>query len=142
MKTCTKCNTIKELSEFSKRSAAKDGLNSWCKSCKRVKDNAYYSDSLYRQGVVKAARDAARQVRRELIWNYLSDHPCVDCGESDIVVLEFDHVRGEKFDNIASLVRSLAKIEVIVSEIEKCEVRCANDHRRVTAQRGGGRMPD
>ena len=37
-KTCAKCGVDKERSEFHKKKAAKDGLNSWCKPCKTAKD--------------------------------------------------------------------------------------------------------
>jgi hypothetical protein len=67
----------------------------------------------------------------------LLTHPCVDCGESDPVVLEFDHVIGEKKHNIAYLVRSGRNWRSITKEIQKCEVRCANCHRRATARRDG-----
>ena len=33
MKKCSKCQETKELTEFSKRSAAKDGLYAYCKPC-------------------------------------------------------------------------------------------------------------
>lgn len=33
MKTCYKCSSTKEDLEFSKNKTAKDGLNTWCKSC-------------------------------------------------------------------------------------------------------------
>jgi hypothetical protein len=33
---------------------------------------------------------------RQYVWSYLSTHPCVDCGESNPIVLESDHVRGRK----------------------------------------------
>lgn len=69
------------------------------------------------------------------LWEYLESHPCVDCGESDPVVLEFDHVRGEKTRPVSILVKwSWGRV---VEEIEKCAVRCANCHRRVTASRAG-----
>ena len=34
MKTCTKCKEQKVPSDFPKKKEAKDGLHSWCKSCK------------------------------------------------------------------------------------------------------------
>lgn len=72
-----------------------------------------------------------------LLYEYLCEHPCVDCGERDPVVLELDHVRGDKRDNIANLIRSGRSWEPIRAEIAKCEVRCANCHRRATARRNG-----
>ena len=60
---------------------------------------------------------------------YLLDHPCVDCGEFDPLVLEFDHIR-KKRKTISSLVRSCTGWEKILKEIARCEVRCANCHRR------------
>jgi hypothetical protein len=63
---------------------------------------------------------------------YLETHPCIDCGEDDPIVLEFDHVRGEKKFNIADVTRNAVGRRTLEKEIEKCEVRCANCHRRKT----------
>ena len=71
------------------------------------------------------------------VWDYLLAHPCVDCGETDPIVLEFDHVRGEKVFALSNMVQrqfSLAKLD---AEIAKCEVRCANCHKRKTAREQG-----
>lgn len=38
MKTCTKCKIEKNESEFYRKKEAKDGLQSWCKECNRLKD--------------------------------------------------------------------------------------------------------
>ncbi len=59
--------------------------------------------------------------------DYKRSHPCVDCGNSDIRVLEFDHVRGIKLLTIANT--SSFSFSRLVEEIDKCDVRCANCHR-------------
>jgi hypothetical protein len=52
-----------------------------------------------------------------------------------VVVLEFDHVRGGKDRNICDLARDGVSLKRLQDEIDKCEVRCANDHRRRTVER-------
>jgi|SRR5579859_3988807 len=71
---------------------------------------------------------------KESIKEYLRVHPCIDCGESDIVVLHFDHVRGKKRGNVCAMVQNGCSWKTILKEIAKCEVRCANDHMRKTAR--------
>ena len=66
------------------------------------------------------------------IKNYLSNNPCVDCGNNNIVVLEFDHVRGEKKYNVSDMCRGGYSLATIQKEIDKCDVRCANCHRQIT----------
>lgn len=83
----------------------------------------------------RARKFSDRQVGllKSIVRNYLASHPCVDCDESDIVVLEFDHInRSKKIGNISTMVRSSVSVEKLVDEIKKCEVRCANCHRRKT----------
>ena len=67
--------------------------------------------------------------------NYLEEHPCSDCGEKDVLVLEFDHLENKSF-NIAAGMR-YRKWDLVLAEIAKCEVVCANCHRRRTARRSG-----
>ena len=71
------------------------------------------------------------------VIEYLETHPCVDCGESDPCTLDFDHVRGDKKFCVSKRVNTASKWETILAEIEKCEVRCANCHRRKTAKEQG-----
>jgi len=77
------------------------------------------------------------QVLQAKVMAYLDEHPCVDCGEADPVVLEFDHVRGKKVASVSLMVREVRSWALIEAEIAKCDVRCANCHRRVTARRAG-----
>lgn len=71
------------------------------------------------------------------VFRYLENHPCVDCGVSNPLVLEFDHIIPEdKFNCVSYLVCSGYGLDTILSEMEKCEVRCANCHRIKTAKVG------
>jgi hypothetical protein len=83
--------------------------------------------------VEKSTRRNARvgAENREKIRAYLREHPCIDCGETDLVVLQFDHVRGQKRKEV-SLIHTWSW-GTIAKEIAKCEVRCANCHIRRTA---------
>jgi hypothetical protein len=56
--------------------------------------------------------------------------------ERDVVVLDFDHLDG-KVANVSLLVRIECRLATVVSEIARCEVRCANCRRRRTRERGG-----
>ncbi|MFY9714573.1 MAG: hypothetical protein WAK00_13965 [Microbacterium sp.] len=73
--------------------------------------------------------------------DHLRTHPCVDCGETDPVVLDFDHLPGlpKKFEVARAVNASTRAWSTIAAEIMKCEVVCANCHRRRTARRGGHR---
>lgn len=72
---------------------------------------------------------------RNFVRDYLEKHPCIDCGNTNIVVLDFDHVTGEKKNNISKMVSNGNSLVTLLREIEKCEVRCSNCHRIVTHQR-------
>jgi len=70
---------------------------------------------------------------RAKILDYLLEHPCEICGESDPIVLEFDHINPEnKTKNVARYLAGHAGWDKIFSEIEKCRVLCCNCHRRHT----------
>lgn len=93
---------------------------------------------LNKEKMIKRASKNNRIIKdrsKAYVDNYLMSHPCVDCGESDIIVLEFDHVRGVKKYEISNMKFSAMSIATIQKEIDKCEVRCANCHRRVTYKR-------
>jgi len=76
-----------------------------------------------------------RKWAREFIRRVKTILSCVDCGESNPIVLEFDHVCGEKIKNIADMVNQSYGIDTIKEEIRKCEIRCANCHRKRTHER-------
>ena len=69
------------------------------------------------------------------LLEYFKSNPCVDCGEADPLVLEFDHLKDKRFDIGAGLPDR--NWEKLLEEMEKCDVVCANCHRRRTARRLG-----
>jgi hypothetical protein len=104
---------------------------------------AYYARNKEREKARLVMQVTARRAdTRQNIIAYLLAHPCVDCGETDIVVLEFDH-RGQKIADISNYANSGRTWPTILKEIEKCDVRCVNCHRRATARRtlGSTRAP-
>lgn len=132
MKICNVCNESKPLEEFQKRSRNPDGYTNMCKVCKRAYDNAHYKANPERRSYIRENSGQRIKLVREWLREYLSTHPCIDCGISDIIVLEFDH-RGDKVSDISKLMRR-GNLETIQSEVAKCDVRCANCHRRKTAR--------
>lgn len=81
----------------------------------------------------KIAKDRVRAY----IKAHLEANPCVDCGETDPIILEFDHVGDDKHFNISDATRHGYGMKKLIAEMAKCEVRCANCHRKKTYKRGG-----
>jgi hypothetical protein len=49
-------------------------------------------------------------------------------------VLEFDHVRGQKIGHVGAMAYAPVALGKLKREVEKCDVRCANCHRKRTAK--------
>ena len=76
-----------------------------------------------------------RKINKEYVDQIKKEGECVDCGEKNYVVLDFDHVRGSKVKCISDMMRGSYGLKSIQKEIDKCEIRCANCHRIVTDKR-------
>ena len=139
MKVCYCSQQEKPLTEFPLNRTRSDGRAGMCRECKKVYNASYYKRTKERHN--PARRERVRRVRAEAgekVYQYLRSHPCVDCGETDIVVLEFDH-QSDKVAGICEMILAGKDWSTILSEIAKCEVVCANDHRRRTAVAFGWR---
>ena len=135
---CLRCGVLKPWTEFTKRGRNSNHLQSWCKACfSAYKAERHRTNHEREMRRIRHNQDVRRAASRALVRAYVLSHPCVDCGETDIVVLEFDHVRGTKVRDVSQMVRDGLKWEKIEQEISKCEVRCANCHRRATVARRG-----
>jgi hypothetical protein len=129
MRKCSKCKCSKYASEFFWKVKNKL-LQSTCKSCSRERNRKHYQE---RKDRYKDRKKKYKIKAKEIVYEHLKDHPCVDCGEDNIIVLEFDHFRDKKY-NISNLLNGrVGTPRIILEEIAKCEVRCANCHRKKTA---------
>lgn len=59
---------------------------------------------------------------------------CIDCGETNHIVLDFDHLKDKKY-NVSRMIHDGFSWAAIKKEIAKCEVVCANCHRIRTHDR-------
>ena len=134
-KTCTGCKKEKLLEEFHKHKRGVYGRNARCKRCvSEDKKSKYRNDPVFAQRV-KSYHKKYQEVVKKKVYGYLLEHPCVDCGEPDPVVLDFDHVRGDKVMPITKCIgQHNWSWKRLQTEIAKCDVRCSNCHRRKTAK--------
>jgi len=119
MKVCYRCKESKSESEFNKSNRTRDRLHSYCRDCQKQ----HYRENAIRHRANVRRNDNLRIARlREVIYERMS-HGCVDCGNRDIRVLEFDHVRGTKVRGVGAMVTRGAGFEAVIQEMDKCEVR-------------------
>lgn len=132
-KLCCTCGVVRPLTDFNVRRAAADGLQSRCRSCSK---QWYAANSAAHRANVRRNKKSLVERNRRRLAEYLIDHPCVDCGETDVRCLDLDHRDGtQKIDDVARLIGNALSWTRILAEIDKCDVRCANCHRRITIQR-------
>lgn len=125
-----------EEDTFSWQNKSAGKRNSICKPCNSTRGKIRYSESPSERQAVKD-RTARYVARNELfVYEYLLDHPCVDCGEPEPLFLDFDHLR-DKEAGVSYLANSPSSIQRLKDEIAKCEVVCVRCHRLRTAKRAG-----
>lgn len=136
MITCRDCRKEKPATEFTIRAG---NPTNWCRLCKRTYDANYHKTRAPEVKALKLDKMKIRQLDlKQKLWDYKTSHPCIDCAESDPIVLEFDHRDSNTKENdICRMVAAKFSWAAIVREIEKCDVRCANCHRRRTHKQFG-----
>lgn len=117
---------------------AKNILHKRCKSCTSLLDRNRYlnlsaNDKQFRKN---KARAYVTEVRVK-VFNFLKNHSCVDCGEKNPIVLDFDHIDPKSKTGSISELSKTWSWESLKGEIAKCEIRCANCHRIRTAEQFG-----
>lgn len=138
VKRCYKCGREKAVHEFSLRRRETGERQGFCRSCQAASRRAHYArnrDKYIARALVQMRQRWESQVR--LLHDYLLVHPCVDCDEARIEVLEFDHIDPRTKTREISFMLGRRVWDVIFTEMQKCDVVCANCHRRRTASQQG-----
>lgn len=105
---------------------------------RRTKKNRSYRAAYAQRYLVKGKiqkssqryRNRLKIEKREILVEYKSTTPCVDCGKMYAhYVMDLDHVRGEKVMNVSLMVSRGFSVQAFVEEIGKCDCVCSNCHR-------------
>lgn len=132
---CSACRTYKPADAFSFSDMALGALNAYCRKCHATYRHAHYLKNKpdYIRRAIAQVKSHREENRRNVLL-YLAMHPCIDCGAANPVVLEFDHRdRRTKLTEVSRMITNKRWLRVL-AEIEKCDVRCINCHRRKTAR--------
>ena len=133
---CPGCGQAKPETAFALCKARRTGRQSQCRACRKVADRERFAcrsaEAVERRRLARGSLAA-----RNTAWllAYLIARVCVDCGASDVRVLEFDHL-GDKVADVSRLVQG-ASLDRVRAEIAKCDVVCANCHKIRTRARLG-----
>ncbi len=146
MKVCSKCGKRKCLSSFNWSNEKKGYKRGECKKCALSivsdwwkKTSPEKRKEQYKQSVIYQSKRADRN--SSWLAGYLKVHPCTKCGESRILTLELHHINPEnKSYKVSDLVSKGCSLKLIIVEIGKCDVLCANCHRIETAHQLNLRM--
>lgn len=133
-KVCTRCGEPKPIDEFGWKNREKGWRQCYCRECMKEFRKEHYRSA---PGPYNARARAQKKETKRLYLQYMSGKKCVDCGEDDPILLEPDHVRGKKSANISVLIRKGRSWKAVLSELEKCDIRCVVCHRRKTARDQG-----
>jgi len=84
---------------------------------------------------------ARKRERRKAAYAYTNEikstTPCADCDEYyDPICMDFDHCQDDKLEGVSRMINTDKPLMIIMAEVAKCEVVCANCHRIRTRERG------
>ncbi len=135
---CSRCIQWKSVSEFNIKNGKRGLLQNVCRSCQKERDRErYLANSQRVQRNNKIIKIRNRAITQEYVHNVLSTAKCADCGTTDPAVLTFDHVKGKKKYNIASMTSKGFSLDALKTEIDKTEIVCFNCHMKREQKKRG-----
>ena len=89
----------------------------------------------YKRSRKARAETAKQRARRQVLIDKLKAGPCTDCGGLfPPICMDFDHLDSSLKTAEVSRLKHM-RLEIVLQEIAKCELVCANCHRIRTKDR-------
>ena len=123
-RSCAKCGASRPETAFHR---SRTGQFSYCRDCRRAYDRRYYAEC---GRTARLARARAWRVAARVWMDTLKEgRACADCGELfPTYVMHWDHLPGHyKVADVSAMVSSRRR-EIVLDELKKCELVCANCH--------------
>jgi hypothetical protein len=134
LRICRECNQERDETEFAFSSDGRKVRH--CKTCKNAYNKRWYQQHKKKHCAAVQRNNKRYAAKARQFVNSLKSQPCPDCGRRyPSYVMDFDHVRGEKLENIARMVTCGRNESAILVELRKCELVCSNCHRIRTHKR-------
>jgi L-lysine 2,3-aminomutase len=132
VRTCARCGEERPIEDFPERVLGSGRRHGHCRACKAAYQREWYARNAARHKAnVAEIRRARIRTNREIVQRAKAV-PCSDCGRCyPPYVMDFDHRTDDKVGAISQMTSS-APTAVLLAEIAKCEVVCANCHRERT----------
>jgi hypothetical protein len=114
------------------RNAERDKCRILCGTCHMIETHA--ENNSYKHIFITTQSkpmEGDKNWRQKLcVLDYLLQKDCEKCGETDVRVLEFDHIiPANKYTNIATMVSDGRSVQHIKKEIAKTRILCRNCHK-------------
>ena len=121
-----------------KLTSGKMGKRGVCKFCKKIIVQLCINKNRKEYNIRSRLRSKTTNITNKLnIIDYLLTHPCIDCGQSNPLLLDFDHKNpSTKKKHVSAMLGKYCWCNIL-KEISKCDVRCAYCHRIKTIKQLG-----
>ena len=124
MKKCSKCDINQPIDSFYKNKRKKDGLQDYCKACKKESDRKFW---VSHKDKWSSHYDVKRRERVEWFKGFKATLSCKKCGDNRYYILDFHHLDPSQKDVEISTAMGSSKKRVL-EEVKKCIPLCRNCH--------------
>jgi hypothetical protein len=140
MVQCYRCRLEKSDEDFSFKNKAKGIKQTHCKECQREISKDWYvrNSKMHRDRVKRVKYDSRNDILEFLRSATLR---CTKCGQDHLATLDFHHRDPNTKDySLAVMMGGSYKLETFIREFDKCDILCANCHRKHHWDEGGDKQ--